>query len=346
MIKCTDEKKQLYFVQIKVKDPITGNWKTKKKRGIQGKRNAQAEERQMMIDASSATTADSFRAIWHFWENAGQASAEMKRHYKEHFEIRFKDYLDEPIEKITRTQLTGWRVELAQMDFATKTKNMTITYVKSVFRFAAETYGIKNPATVLRSFKRSNDEVMTEMKVWSPEEYSAFRSAVDNPLYAMFFDTLFWTGMRRGEAIALQKEDFTDGWLNVRASQRTMKEGRKPTKTKQRRNVQIDSVLNDELKPLLKEPGNYLFGGETALGPTAIDSHFRKAIKKSGVSPIRLHDLRHSHATWLINQGVNIVAVSRRLGHSSIEQTLQTYTHLLKGTEERLMEEIENAKKK
>lgn len=346
MIKCTDEKKQLYFVQIKVKDPVTGKWKTKKKRGIQGKRNAQAEERSMMADASSATTADSFRTIWHFWEDAGQASPEMKRHYREHFEIRFADYLDEPIEKITRTELTGWRVKLGKMDYSTKTKNMTISYVKSVFRFAAETYGIVNPAVVLKPFKRSNDEIMAEMHVWSPEEYSSFRSCVHNPLYQMYFDTLYWTGMRRGEAIALQKEDFTDGWLNIRASQRTWKEGRKPTKTKQRRTVQIDSALNNELKGLTKEPGDYLFGGESPLSPSAIDSHFRKAIKESGVSPIRLHDLRHSHATWLINQGVNIVAVSRRLGHSSIEQTLQTYTHLLKGTEERLIEEIENAKKK
>lgn len=209
MIKCTDEKKQIYFVQIKVKDPVTGKWKTKKKRGIHGKRNAQAEERTMLTDASAATTGDTFRKMWKFYEEATQATPEMARHYKQHFEYRFSDFLDRPIEQITKTQLIGWRTELGKTDFSTRTKNMTISSVKSVFRFAAETYGIPDVASSLKRFKPSDDEVMTEMNVWSPEQYSAFRACVDNRLYAYYFDTLFWTGMRRGEAIALQKEDLS-----------------------------------------------------------------------------------------------------------------------------------------
>ncbi|MBR5340655.1 MAG: tyrosine-type recombinase/integrase [Erysipelotrichaceae bacterium] len=54
-----------------------------------------------------------------------------------------------------------------------------------------------------------------------------------------------------------------------------------------------------------------------------------REIKESGVKRIRIHDFRHSHATNLINDGVNIVAVSKRLGHSDITQTFNTYTHLL-----------------
>ena len=64
---------------------------------------------------------------------------------------------------------------------------------------------------------------------------------------------------------------------------------------------------------------------------------FKKAIKASGVKNIRLHDLRHSHATILINNGVNIVAVSKRL---DIETTLKTYTHLLSDTNKELIDKI------
>ena len=67
---------------------------------------------------------------------------------------------------------------------------------------------------------------------------------------------------------------------------------------------------------------------------------FDKAIKDSGVTKIRLHDLRHSHATWLINNGVNIVAVSKRLGHNSINETLKTYTHLLECSDQNMMNKI------
>ena len=67
---------------------------------------------------------------------------------------------------------------------------------------------------------------------------------------------------------------------------------------------------------------------------------FKKAIKASGVKNIRLHDLRHSHATILINNGINIVAVSKRLGHADIETTLKTYTHLLSDTNKELIDKI------
>ena len=69
------------------------------------------------------------------------------------------------------------------------------------------------------------------------------------------------------------------------------------------------------------------------------------AIKKSGVKRIRIHDLRHSHATILINSGVNIVAVSKMLGHSNINQTLKTYTHLLESTNDELVDRIIELKK-
>lgn len=58
---------------------------------------------------------------------------------------------------------------------------------------------------------------------------------------------------------------------------------------------------------------------------------------KSGVKKIRIHDLRHSHATILINNGINIVSVSRRLGHSDVNMTLKNYTHLLQKRDEEMM---------
>lgn len=63
-------------------------------------------------------------------------------------------------------------------------------------------------------------------------------------------------------------------------------------------------------------------------------------IKIKWIKKIRVHDLRHSHATNLINGGANIVAVSRRLGHADISMTLKVYTHLLKKTEEDLVNYI------
>ena len=182
------------------------------------------------------------------------------------------------------------------------------------------------------------------MSVWTVDEFNQFISSIDTELYKLFFSFLFWTGCRRGEAIALQKSDIEDDWITIKYSQRSALEGIKPTKTKNTRKIQMDSKLLSSLQPLLDAPGNYLFGGEHPLSPTEITRQFNKGIAISGVNKIRIHDLRHSHATFLINSGVNIVAVSKRLGHINIEQTLKTYTHLLDQTNEALINTINIAK--
>ena len=88
-----------------------------------------------------------------------------------------------------------------------------------------------------------------------------------------------------------------------------------------------------------------MFGNPKGFSPSTITYWYQKAIKDSGVKYIKLHNLRHSHATWLICNGVNIVAVSKRLGHASITQTLETYTHLLKETDSEMMCKINDYKK-
>ncbi len=80
----------------------------------------------------------------------------------------------------------------------------------------------------------------------------------------------------------------------------------------------------------------FIFGSEKPLSRTSIERVKNKAIKMARIKKIRLHDFRHSHASNLIGEGMDIVAVSRRLGHSNIEMTLNTYTHLLKKNDEKI----------
>lgn len=79
-----------------------------------------------------------------------------------------------------------------------------------------------------------------------------------------------------------------------------------------------------------------MFGITRPYPETSVSRKKNLAIKKSGVKKIRIHDFRHSHATLLINQGMNIVAVSKRLGHSDVNITLKIYTHLLEENNEKI----------
>jgi integrase len=255
--------------------------------------------------------------------------------------------MDMPVESLTRPVLARYRADLAKDGrYSTTTKNQTLRFIRGVLKYASDIYGLPDHSRILASLKETDEEAMEEFEVWTPEEFSQFVAAVENPLYALYFTFIYWTGCRRGEAIAIQKDQIGDHTATFKYSQINLKDGLKPTKTRTMRTIKLDDQLFDQLQPLLKEPGKYLFGGDTGLSPSIIRDNFRKAIKISGVKPIRLHDLRHSHASWLIANGVNVVAVSKRLGHKDIATTLRVYTHLLESSDNEMMEKINRYKSK
>ena len=86
-----------------------------------------------------------------------------------------------------------------------------------------------------------------------------------------------------------------------------------------------------------------MFGRDKPVSRTQITRVKDKAVDLSGVKPITIHQFRHSHASILINGGMNIVAVSRRLGHSDVEMTLKVYTHLFKNKDTEITDFLEKS---
>ena len=87
----------------------------------------------------------------------------------------------------------------------------------------------------------------------------------------------------------------------------------------------------------------FMFGGRNPLPRTSIERIKNKAISQAKVKKIRIHDFRHSHASNLIGEGMDIVAVSKRLGHSNVSITLQVYTHLIQKNNDKLIDFIEKS---
>lgn len=340
-----DKQRGTWYVSYTFKDLPTGTTKHKTKRGFKSAKAAKEWEREnyCKVEVRSDKT---FKELVPEWENNNQPGKDCKRHYDEHIRFRTGSLNDLPINKISIQDLISWRSALLEMDYSTKTKNDTITFVRSVLTYGANIYGIPNKSFVLKRAKKTNKEIMHEMTVWTPEEFNQFIKAVDDPAYSNFFEFLFWTGCRRGEGIALQKSNVRDKYVYICMSQRTMEEGLKPTKTKQSRWIEVDAKLAAMLNRLKKTgDSDYIFTNRRGnpLSPNGIDNALRKGVKKSGVTKIRIHDLRHSHASWLIGNGMNIVAVSKRLGHANVEQTLITYTHLIKQSDEEMMRFINDS---
>lgn len=243
-----------------------------------------------------------------------------------------------------RDYLNAW-IKITKTDYSISYKNKAITLLKSIGNFGYLYYNIEDSAKTLEQLARNSDE-LTQNKVWTIEQFNHFITFVDNEVYKAYFILLFNTGLRRGEAKALLKDDLKNNKLSINKSMRHNKDGFRPLKTaSSKRIISLDINTLEVLKPSLATEGDFLFGGLEPLSNSNIQRTFTKATKEAGLPAIRLHDLRHSHATILINNDANIVAVSRRLGHSDVQMTLRVYTHLLQESDDKLIKILENITK-
>lgn len=246
------------------------------------------------------------------------------------------------VDTITSEQLLLWTFSLQHYSY--EFQKSIISRMKTIYSFGARYYGIDNTAQNLEIPRRT--QLPKEMQIYSPDEFRAFISAVNDYQSKMFFRFLYESGCRRGEAEALNWNDFNFESCSVRINKSLTRKVRSGiymiTSPKNSSSVRTISLTQDFCNEMLKyqkwqkenfSATDFVFGSEKPISHA--ERVMSAASAAAGVKKIRVHDLRHSCASLLISRGVSIVAVSKRLGHASIEQTLQTYTHLLPDDEAR-----------
>jgi integrase len=195
----------------------------------------------------------------------------------------------------------------------------------------------KNPAIDADPPKDRGHE-FREMQTWSAEQLRAFLAFIaKDPLYELWF-VIAMTGLRRGEALGLrwQDLDLDSGHLAVRQTFVTVGhdvQRSKPKTSRGQRVVALDVATVAVLKKLRRreerETTSLVFGSEMTapLHPTAVTKRFNRLVSASGLPRIRLHDLRHTHASLALSAGIHPKIVSERLGHSTVAFTLDVYSH-------------------
>ena len=332
-----------FYVKFRKTDPVTRKQKQITKRGFESRKEASRWEAQNRFEIST-TTSVTFWDMFQLYLDNNDTSEGTRKKKEAFIEMYFQDFRDTPINRIMKSDLVEWRTRLKMSGLAVRTMNTGMQYVRSVFTFYSAVYGGQNVSVVLKAFKQSKKE-KKEMDIWTPEEFDTFIEAVEDPVYKAFYTFLFWTGCRRGEAMALCREDFFGNHVHFHRSIKHYANGFQPLKTDSSdRIIALDSELMEVLRPLIRCADPFVFGGTKSLSITSIQGNFKSAIENSGVKQIRIHDLRHSHASILLNNGVNVLAVSKRLGHANVTQTLDTYAHLMQETDEAMLKTIETIK--
>jgi len=333
-----------------------GERKQTSKRGFATKREAIAWEREQMLKTNSALnmTFASFVEIY---------SADMKIRLKRNTWLTKENIINSKIlpyfglmkmNEISAKDIIKWQNEMmAGLD--RRGKPFSQTYIKTmhnqisaIFNHAVRYYDLKNnPAAKAGSIGKKEAQ---EMLFWTKDEYMLFSDVMmDKPISYYAFETLYWTGIRLGELLALTPSDFDLGKGTVSISksyQRISSEDviTEPKTAKGNRVVTMPDFLTEEIREYLKS----IYGAESdarifPISKSYLHHEMNRGVKVAGVKRIRIHDLRHSHVSHLIELGFSAVAIADRVGHESIDITFR-YAHLFPTRQTEIADRLSNEK--
>lgn len=263
------------------------------------------------------------------------------------------------LHKLSIQNLQQWKQSIEDLNFKIQTRKSIYDSFRAMLNYAVKMeYLPNNPLLKVGNFKAPLEDVK-EMDFYTPEEFQKYIGTArkiaektgkmkDWNNY-VFFCIAFFSGMRKGEIYPLSWKDLQNGEINITKSLcQRLKGGDRITPPKNRssiRRIQIpnplQSVLDEHYERCKTMPkftdDYYICGGIKPIRDTVVSRANENFAEKAQIKRIRIHDFRHSHASLLANNGINIQEVARRLGHSNVNITLKTYSHLYPRESERAL---------
>ena len=328
-----------WYVQFRYTD-WKGERQQKLKRGFATKKEAQAWEREFLMQ-KQADVNMTFESFAQLYEKDMKPKLKLNTWLTKESIIQKKilPYFGKrKLSEITAKDVMDWQNAIRGLTDA-KGKPYSPTYLKTVhnqlsalFNHAVRYYGLQvNPAAKAGNM---GVEERREMLFWTKEEYLKFADAMmDKPLSYYAFEMLYWCGIREGELLALTPTDFDfeAGTVSISKSYQRLK-GKDvittPKTKKSNRIIKMPKFLCGEMEDYLKM--FYSTGANERIFPVSkhyLHHEMDRGAKAAGVKRIRIHDLRHSHISLLIDMGFTALAIADRVGHESIDITYR-YAHL------------------
>ena len=330
---------------------LAGNQETEVEKGFATKKEALGFERDF-LEKQSANPDMTFQNLYEIYmedmaARLKQSTLLTKKAVLQTHILPF--FGSKPINEIKASDVRRWQAKLMSSP-----NNYSQTYLKkintelnSIINYAKRFYDLNtNPCGKAGTIGKAKAE---EMDYWTYDEYIAFREGVkDKSLSYICFEVLYWTGMREGELLALSPADIDldNKTISINRTYQRI-EGKdvftSPKTRKSKRKIPIPDFLCQELSDYIQS--RYMLDADERLFPVTksyLSHEMIRGCKNTGVKKIRIHDIRHSHASLLINQGCDALMLADRLGHEKVSTTLNTYSHLFPHKQQELVHSLES----
>lgn len=343
------------------KDPKTGKWliqyrytdwqgKRRKstKRGFATKREAEEWLRNFLMMKSLDFNMKFKDFIELYCEDMGTRLREHTMRTKWYIiDLKITPYFGKKsVNEIKATDIRQWQNKLISQGYSPTYLKTINNQLCAIFNYAVKYYDLaSNPCAKAGSIGKSKAE---EMNFWTKPEFMKFvDELMDKRMSYLAFMILYWTGIRIGELLALTPGDIDLEKHTISITKSYQRLGKKdvvtePKTPKSRRVIHIPEFLVADIQDYISSV--YEIKDTDRLFPFTkyfLEHEMKRGVKASGVKKIRIHDLRHSHASLLVELGFSPLEIAERLGHEKIETTLNTYSHLYPNKQQRLADRLE-----
>ena len=284
-------------------------------------------ESQMLQYVEQTSKKKLFKEIAEDWkyEHMEGLSYKTWQGYSAHYNRAVKEFGETNISDIQTADVQNFITRLAKQKYAFKTVKHALNVISLIFDFAIMKKQIsQNPCAYV---KIPQGLERNERQLPNQEQIQKVIKSV-NCHFGTFAYLLLFTGLRRGEALALHSDNIDFEKQIIKVTQSVYFRSNRPELKEPKTKAGYRQVyLLDCLIPILENKKGFIFGGESPMTEQAFRRAWERYAKESGVT-VTPHQLRHAYATMLYDSGIEAKSAQKLLGHSDIKITLQTYTHI------------------
>lgn len=329
-----DEKMNTWYAMFYYKD-WQGKSIKKKKCGFKTKKEAQVYESSFKAskDVNMDITVEAFVDIY-FEDKRNELKERSVMSKKYMINTHIIPYFGQrSMGSITPSDIIKWQAVIIEKGYKPTYLRMISNQLTALFNHAQNIYDLKNnPCKKVKKMGKSDAD---KLSFWTKEEYDRFIASIPkDTMYYIIFEILFWTGCREGELLALTGKDIDLQANTINIDKTYFRKGGKDIITEPKtegsvRVIAIPEFLKQEIENYISRLFDYAKDERLfPISARAIQKQLQNRVEKENLKPIRVHDLRHSHVAFLINEGVQPLLIKERLGHKDIKITMNTYGHL------------------